>query len=209
MTATRIVRGATLAAAVVLWAVLATLLWRTKVPDGLRLPHLDAGAVFGRGLVRDATRYERLLDLLWLGATLTEIATLCVLARRGRRLARGLGLGRVNAGIVVGLVALTVVWAAGLPWALTARWWQRRHGVSYEGYGVTLVGAWGTLLGTTVAALIALALVLGLAKALRARWWLAAGPALVGIAALVQLGFPYVATLGTHPLRNARLAADI
>ena len=209
MTATRIVRGATIAAAVGLWVVLAALLWRTKVPDGLRLPHLDEDALFGRDLVRDARRYERPLDLLWLAGTLTELAVLAVLVRRGPRLAAGLGLGRVNAGIVVGVVSLTVVWAAGLPWLLGTQWWQRRHGVSYEGYLPTLLGAWGGLLTTTLAALIALAVVLGLAKALRARWWLAAAPTLVAVAAVVQLLIPYVVTIGTHPLRDRRFAAEV
>jgi hypothetical protein len=161
MTATRIVRGATIAAAATLWVVLAALLWRTRVPDGLRLPHLDEDAVFGRELVGDARRYERLLDLLWLGATLTELVVLAVLVRRGRRLAVGLGLGRVNAGIVVGVLSLTIVWAAGLPWVVAGQWWERRHGISYQGYAATLFGAWGTLLGTTFAALIVLAIVLG------------------------------------------------
>jgi len=54
MTATRIVRGATIAAAVALWIVAALFLWRTNVPDGLRLPHLDEDRLFGVDLVRRA-----------------------------------------------------------------------------------------------------------------------------------------------------------
>jgi STE24 endopeptidase len=209
MTATRILRGATLAAAGAAWFVCAALLWHTTVPEGLHLPHLDANAVFGRALVRRATDYERLLDLLWLGATLTELAVLAVLARHGRRLARGLGLGRVNAGIVVGVVCLTVVWAAGLPWAVATRWWERRHGVSYEGYAATLTHAWVGLLATTVVAFAALAVVLGLAKALGGGWWAAAVPTVVVLAAVLQLLTPLLATVGTHQLRDARLRADI
>lgn len=209
MTATRIVRGATIAAAVVLWIVAALLLWRTKVPDGLPLPHLDEDRLFGAGLVRRARDYERVLDLLWLGATLTELAVLAVLARRGRRLVHGLGLGRVNAGIVAGVVVLTVVWGAGLPWTLAAHWWERRHGISLEGYWATVVGSWGALLGTTVAAFVALAIILGFAKKLGGRWWLAAAPTIAVIALTVQLFVPYLATLGTHPLHDRALAAKI
>jgi STE24 endopeptidase len=209
MTATRIVRGATIAVAVAVWVGLGLLLWRTKVPEGLRLPHLDENAVFGRDLVRRAARYERLLDLFWLGATLTQLAVLLVLARRGRRLVRGLGLGPVNAGIVVGVVVLTVLWAAGIPWVVATAWWERRHGISYESYVSTLAGAWGTLLGTTLVAFIALAVILGYARLLRRNWWLAAGPTVVVLAAALQFGFPYLVTIGTHPLRNAELKAQI
>lgn len=209
MTATRIVRGATIAVAVALWIVAALLLWRTKVPDGLRLPQLDEDRLFGAGLVRRARDYERVLDLLWLGATLTELAVLAALARRGRRLVQGLGLGPVNAGIVAGVVVLTVVWGAGLPWTLAAQWWQRRHGISLEGYGATVLGSWGALLGTTVAAFVALSIILGLAKALGRNWWLAAAPTIAGLALVVQLVVPYLATLGTQPLRDRTLAAQV
>jgi STE24 endopeptidase len=209
MTATRIVRGATIAAAVVLWIVAALLLWRTKVPDGLRLPRLDEDRLFGADLVRRARDYERLLDLLWLGATLTQLSVLVVLARRGRRIVHGLGLGRVNAGIVAGVVVLTTLWWAGLPWVLAAQWWQRRHGISLEGYWATLVGSWGALLGTTVVALVALAIILGFASALGGRWWLAAAPTIAAIALVVQLLVPYLATLGTHPLHDRTLAAQV
>src|SRR5919206_298057 len=41
MTATRIARAATLSVAVALWLGAAWLLWRTQVPDDLRLPHVD------------------------------------------------------------------------------------------------------------------------------------------------------------------------
>jgi STE24 endopeptidase len=209
MTATRIVRGATIAVAVGLWVALVLLLWRTKVPDGLRLPHLDENAVFGRNLVRRAERYERVLDLFWLGATLAELLVLLVLARRGPRLVRGLRLGPVNAGIVAGVVVLTVTWAAGLPWVVATAWWQRRHGISYESYAATLGSAFGALLGTTLVAFVALAIILGYAKMLRRSWWLAVVPTAVVLATVLQFAFPYLATIGTHPLRNAELKAQI
>jgi STE24 endopeptidase len=209
MTATRIVRGATIAAAVALWVLVASLLWRTKVPDGLRLPHLDEDTVFGAGLVRRARDYERLLDLLWLGATITQLVVLAVLARRGRRLVLGLGLGRINAGIVAGVVVLTVVWGAGLPWVVASQWWQRRHGIAFDGYAATILQSWEALLVTTVFAFVALAIVLGFAHALGGRWWLAAVPTVAAVALVVQLVTPYLVRLGTHPLRDRGLAAEV
>src|SRR4051794_3790586 len=208
MTATRIVRGATIAAGVALWIVAALFLWRTKVPDGLSLPRLDEETVFGSRLVDRARDYERLLDFLWLGATVSQVVVLGVLARRGRRLVRGLGLGRVSAGIVAGIVVLTSLWGAGLPWVLATQWWQRRHGISFEGYAATVLQSWAALLGTTVFAFVALAIVLGFAKSFR-RWWIAAVPTIAAVAVVLQLVVPYLETLGTHPLRDRSLAAKL
>jgi STE24 endopeptidase len=209
MTATRIVRGATIAAAVAVWLVVAALLWRTMVPDDLRLPRLDEDAVFGQSLVDEARGYERALNLFWLGATVTELVVLAVCARRGSRLARGLGLGRVNAGIVVAVVTLTAVWAAGLPWVVVSQWWARRHGISFRSYAATVSEAWVTLLVTTFVAFLALAVILGLAKALRARWWLAAAPTIAALLTVIQLVSPYLVRAGTHPLRDRSLAREL
>src|SRR6266545_124193 len=130
MTATRIARPATLAvvAAAALWIVAAVALWRTKVPGDLRLPSLDAGSVFGAGAVRAGERYERFFELEWVLATVVGIAALVVLVRRGPRLARSLGLGRVNAGIITGIVVTTVLWAVSLPFEIASSWWARRTG---------------------------------------------------------------------------------
>jgi STE24 endopeptidase len=209
MTATRIVRGATIAVGIVLWIVAASFLWRTQVPHGLRLPHLDEDAVFGARLVSRARGYERLLDLLFLGATVTQLAVLVVLARRGRVLVRGLGLGRVNAGIVAGVVVLTIFWAAGLPWVVATQWWQRRHGISFDGYAATVLQSWTALLGTTVVAFAALAIILGFAASFGGRWWIAAVPTIAVVGLVFQLLVPYLATLGTHALRDPSLAAQV
>src|SRR5439155_344652 len=50
---------------------------------------------------------------------------------------------------------------------------------------------------------------LAFAKALRGRWWLAAVPTVVALALVLQFVIPYLATLGTHPVRNATLRAEI
>ena len=64
MTAIRIVRPATLAvAAVAVWALAASLLWRTKVPADLRLPSLDVRAVFGAHVVSAGTRFDRFFTM--------------------------------------------------------------------------------------------------------------------------------------------------
>src|SRR5262249_6997575 len=97
MTATRMVRGATIAVGAAVWLLLAFLLWRTTVPAGLHLPHLDERQVFGSGLVRRAVRFERFLDWNWVLATVAAISANLVMVRRGRSLVRSFGLGPVNA----------------------------------------------------------------------------------------------------------------
>ncbi len=209
MTATRMGRGATLAAAAALWAFLASLLWRTKAPHALRLPHLSPGLLLGPHALRSAERYERLLDLLWVAGTLATLAALVAMVVRAPRLARRIGLGRVNTGIVVGVVTLAVVWAASLPFAVTAAWWERRHGILLQSYGAILASSWGALLGNVLATFVLLAVALGLAQRLGGRWWLAAAPLVVGLAVLVQLLAPYLLSIGTKPLRAEPLAGEV
>jgi STE24 endopeptidase len=209
MTATRIVRGATIAAGAAVWAFLAVLLWRTTVPANLRLPHLDERTVFGAGLVRRAVHYERFLDWDWLLGTLAALTAYVAMVPRGRTLAPRLGLGNVNAGIVVGVLTFTAVWAASLPFAIAAVWWEKRHGISRENYAGAIGAAWGQLLGTTLVAVVVLAIVLVLARRLGRRWWLAAGPAIAAVLFVLQFVTPLLASLGTHPVRSPRLGAEI
>src|SRR5213083_755222 len=133
MTATRIVRGATLAVAAAIWVVLAALLWHTTVPS-LRLPQLDERAVFGAVLVHRAERYERFLVWDWIAGTLATLAAYAVIVRRARTIAPRLGLRPVNSGIVLGMLTITMVWAVSLPFAIAALWWERRHETSRETY---------------------------------------------------------------------------
>jgi STE24 endopeptidase len=209
MTATRIVRAATLAAGAVVWAVAGAVLWRTKVPDDLRLPSLNETTIFGNELVHDSQRYERFLTNSWILGTVAGLAALVWMVRRGPRLARSLGLGPVNAGIILGAVTLTVVWAVSLPFGLATEWWQRRHGISTESYGSTLALAWVGLLGTILVGFVVLAGLLLLAKKVGSWWWLAAAPLLVALFTSLQLAVPYLLTVDTHPLRDAKLLAQI
>jgi STE24 endopeptidase len=209
MTATRIVRVATLSVATVVWVLAAAALWRTKVPGHLQLPSLDENALFGARLIRRAERYERFLDIDWILGTIAGLAVLAWMARRGPGMARSLGLGRINAGIIVGAVTLTVVWAVSLPFGLAADWWQRRYGLSTESYAESLGSAWGGLLLTILVGFVILAGLLALAKELGAWWWLAAAPLLVAFFASLQFVVPYVLSIDTHPLRDRKLVATI
>ena len=84
-------------------------------------------------------------------------------------------------------------------------WWQRRHHLSNVGYASYLFGDWVTLGGEFVFLCFALAIVMGLARTLGERWWIAAAPAFVGLALLFAFIGPYLTP--THRLQNPGLRA--
>jgi STE24 endopeptidase len=209
MTATRIGRVATLAVGAAVWALAAATLWRTKVPADLQLPSLDAASVFGTNAIRAGVRYERFFDYDWLLGTVAEVVTLIVLVRRGPRLARSLGLGPVNAGIITGVVVTTVVWAVSLPFDIAAAWWSRRHGISKDSWGSIVFSPWQALLGRMFAIVIVLALLLLLARRFASSWWIPGAAIVFALAVLLQFVAPYLNRLGTHPVRAPALRAAI
>ena len=208
MTATRMGRIATLAAGAVVWFFAAALLWRTTVPADLKLPSLNERATFGAELVRDAERYERFYYLLWFLSTLVALAALGWLVRRGPRLASSLGLGRVNAGIITGVVVTTILWAVSLPFFYLSAWWDRRHGISVEPWGLIAFAPWLELLGTTFQIFLVLAVLLLLAKRFARYWWVGGAAFILGLAILLQLGLPYLARVDTKS-PSPQLAATI
>jgi STE24 endopeptidase len=210
MTATRIVRPATLAvAAVGIWTVAAVLLWRTKVPSDLDLQRLDANEVFGADVVRAGVRFDRFFAIQWVLATLVSLAVLFVVTRRGPRLVRALGLGPVNAGIVTAVVVGVVLWAVTLPFDFAAAWWSRRHGILQESWLTIVFSPLGGLYAATAVTTLVFAVLLLLAKRFARVWWLAAGTVVLALALGLQLGFPYLQRLRTHSVRSPRLAAQI
>jgi STE24 endopeptidase len=209
MTATRIGRVATLAVAALVWALAASALWRTKVPANLHLPRLDPQAVFGAEAVRAGVGYERFLDYSWALGTIAKLGALAVMVRRGPRLARSLGLGPVNSGLITGVVVITVLWAVSLPFAIAAAWWDRRHGISKESWGTSLLSSWQGLLSGTVTAVVALAIVLLLAKRYARAWWIGAAAILLALAVIQQFALPYANRIGTHSIRSPQLAAAV
>jgi STE24 endopeptidase len=209
MTATRIGRLATLAVLVALWVVAAVLLWRTKVPQNLHLSSLDPNEVFGRKAVLAGERYERFLDYTWLLGTIASLVALVVMVRRAPQLSRSLGLGRVNAALVTGIVVLTVVWAVSIPFTLAAAWWERRHGISKESWDSIVFTPWPELLAATFAAVVVLGVLLLLAKRFERTWWIAGGVVLLALGFVIQFAFPYLNRIGTHPVRSDRIAKAI
>jgi STE24 endopeptidase len=165
--------------------------------------------VFGAGVVRAGVRYERFLDYEWLLGTIVSLIVLIVMVRRGPRLARSLGLGRVNAGLITGVVVTTVLWAVSVPFDLAAAWWERRHGISTEDWGTIVLRPWEGLLATTFGTVVVLAIFLLLAKRFARNWWIGAATALLLLGFVLQFVLPYVNRYGTHPIRQPKLAAAV
>jgi STE24 endopeptidase len=207
-------RGAALALATLsvlvtaaLWALAAHELWRSTVPAGLPLPHVDARRFFSASFLRQSSSYDRFLDVDGLLATLTLLIVLALYARRGHRLIRESAAGRIGTGILLGMLGFALVWLAEVPFGLAAVWWERRHHVSHQGYLASLIDSFLALGSRFVFVALALAIAMGLAGALRRWWWIVATPLFAALALLSSFLSPYLIPK-THPLRNPAIAAD-
>jgi STE24 endopeptidase len=196
-----------LLAAGALWALCAHELWRSSVPSGLHLPHVDAQRVFGSAFLRRSASFDRFLYIDGLLASLTLLAVLALYARRGQRLMRESAAGRVGTGMLLGMLGFALVWLAQVPFGLAAVWWERRHGISHQGYADALLESFLGLGGRFLFISLGLAVTMGLAGALRRSWWLAAAPLLAAVALLFTFLSPYLLAK-THALRDPVLAAD-
>ena len=165
--------------------------------------------MFGADAVRAGIRYERFLDYAWLLGTIASLAALIVMVRRGPRLASSLGLGRVNAGLITGVVVTTVLWAVSLPFAFAAAWWERRHGISTEDWGTIIFTPWEGLLAATFGTTIVLAVFLLLAKRYARNWWIGAAAFLLALGFVAQFALPYVNRYGTHSITAPKLVAAV
>jgi STE24 endopeptidase len=105
------------------------------------------------------------------------------------------------------MVLLVTLWFVQLPFSLADLWWQHHWGLGPFDVLAWLSGQWATLGPQAVSAMATIVLIVGLAGRFR-RWWLLATPIVVAIAALFAFTSGWLLAGGTHPLRNARLAAD-
>ncbi|HEY8315228.1 MAG TPA: M48 family metalloprotease, partial [Gaiellaceae bacterium] len=181
------------------------LLWQSKVPASLHLPHLDPHTYFTAAQLQAAAHFSRVNDLLFWGTTLVQLGALAVYARYGFRWARESAAGPLGTGMLLGMLGFALVWAVELPFGVLELWWQRRHQLTSIGYVSYLFGNWFSLGAEFVFLCFALAIVMGFARALGERWWLAAAPAFVGLALLFAFISPYLTP--THRLQDPALRA--
>ena len=205
MTRRQAARIALPAALATVWAVSAYLLWQSKVPSSLHLPQLDPHTYFTSAQLHATARFSHVGDLLFWGTTLAQIAALGAFAVWGIRWARESAAGPLGTGMLLGMLGFALVWLVELPFGVLDLWWQRRHHLSSVGYAAYLFGDWFALGGEFVFLCFALAIVMGFARKLAERWWIAAAPAFVGLALLFAFIGPYLTP--THRLQNPALRA--
>jgi STE24 endopeptidase len=109
--------------------------------------------------------------------------------------------------MLLGMLGFGVVWLAQVPFGLVALWWQRRYGVSHQGYVPWLIDSFFNLGSTFLFVCLALLVTMGLAGVMRRWWWVAAAPVLVAIGLLFTFVSPYLIP-STSPLRSPQLVAD-
>jgi STE24 endopeptidase len=191
-----------------LWALAAHALWHSTVPGNLSLPHVDPRSLFSRSFLARSSSYESFLAVDGLLADLALILALALYAWRGQRLMRESAAGRIGTGMMLGMLGFGVVWIAELPFDLAAVWWERRHGVSHQGYLSSVLGSFLALGGQFVFVALALLVAMGLAGVLARWWWAVAAPAFAAIALLSSFLSVYLLP-NTHPLHNPQTLADV
>jgi STE24 endopeptidase len=191
-----------------LWAVSAWLLWRTRVPGDLHLPRLRARDFFSAAQLDRSEHYQRFLGIDWVLAQVALLAVLAGYAVGGARFARESSAGRLGTGMLLGMLGFALVWLAQFPFGLAGLWWERRHGVSRQGYFEWIVESWWELGGEFLFLCLALLIVMGLAKPLRRSWPLVGAPMFVGLALLVGFLQPYLLP-ATHRLHDGPVVADV
>ncbi len=189
------------------WWVASRWLLPTTVPSGLSLAHLDPTHYFSQAFLRRSASYERFLDVDALLAEVTLVVVLCVYAVRGHRLMRESAAGPIGTGMLLGMLGFAIVWIAELPFGLAAVWWERRHGVSHQGYVTWVVESFTGLGGKFVFVSFALLVAMWLGRVLGRWWWAVAAPAFAGIALLFAFMTPFLIP-SVHPLRDPKLLAE-
>jgi STE24 endopeptidase len=206
-TATRIARTGTLAAAAIAWCACAWLLARTTVPS-LRLSGVDPHRYFAPRLLTRTERFARGEDVLFAVRTLAALGALALLSmvvpRRVGRSRRGRTIRTIAAATVV----LVTLWLVQAPFAVADLWWQHHWGLAPFDLAGWLEGQASSAGPEAVAALVVAVLLVALAARSR-RWWLIAAPIVVALVACFLLVSGWLAAVGTEPLRDARLVADV
>jgi STE24 endopeptidase len=190
------------------WIWAAHALWHTSVPSGLRLPHVDPRTLFTSSYLRRASSYERFLAVDQVLAEVALLVVLVIYARRGHRLMRESAAGRIGTGMMLGMLGFALVWLAEVPFGLASVWWERRHGVSHQGYPAYLLQSFLGLGGRFVFVSLALLVAMGLAGPLRRWWWVGAAPAFAALALLSTFLSIYLVP-DTRPLRYPSTAGDV
>ena len=196
-----------LAALAAAWVFAITQLLHTSVPSGLHLPHVDPSAYFTPAQLHRARSYERFVRVDFVLSEIALLAALVGYALRGERLERESAAGRVGTGLLLGMLGLAIVWIARLPFGLAEVWWERRHGISHQGYVSWVLDSFFGLGGAFLSICLVIAIVMGFAGWLRNRWWIPGVPAIVAVGVLLAFITPFLIP-SVHRLHDPQLRAD-
>jgi STE24 endopeptidase len=203
----RLVAALALALLAGIYAVAFVLLWRSSVPGDLRLPSADVQEYFGASELEKARDYQLFVRINFVLSQVALLVVLGLYAVLGPRFARESAAGRIGTGMLLGMIGLAFLWLAQLPFGLAQLWWERRHGISFMGYGRWVLENWLGLGGAFLFICLAILIVMALAAPLRDLWWLAGAPVFVGLALLFAFLFPYLIP-SVHPVRDQAVLAQ-
>ncbi len=189
------------------WAAAAWLLWQSKVPSSLHLPHVDTSSLFPASELHRADSYDRGASLLALAGILVELAVFAVYAWWGPGFVRDSAAGPIGTGMLLGMLGFGLLWLAEVPGTAAELWWDRRYGVSHASYWHQILGGWLALGFEFVLLCVALAIVMGFARLVGNWWWILAAPVFVGLVALFAFVSPWLQT--THAVTDPALRASI
>jgi STE24 endopeptidase len=207
-------KRAAVLAVLAVWIISGAVLWRTQVPQ-LDLPDLEPRAYFAADQLERIADYRRVTRLLLVASLLLQLAVIAVIVWKAGAIADFLGgalHGRIRTGVGVGLFVALALWIVLLPIGAISHWWQRRYGLSAQGYPGWLRDGALSLGVRMVLVAIAVAAAMFLAGKLGSAWWLAGAPVLVALAALFTLLQPLVVEPlfnRFEPVRDRRLVTDI
>lgn len=184
------------------WLYAASRLWQTSVPDNLRLPHVNVGALVGASELHRAQHFSFGLDLFGIAGLLLPLVVLALYARWGHRFMGESAAGPIGTGMLLAMLGLAILWIAMLPGNVGELWWLRRYGIEKTGYTEFVVGTWEGLGLDFLLICLTILIVMGLARFMGNRWWLAGAPVFIGIAVLFTFAQPYLS--GLQPIKDHR-----
>jgi STE24 endopeptidase len=190
-----------------LWAAAVYVLWQSKVPNGLDLPHVDENSYFSDEALDRADDYALFLRVNFLLSQAALVAMLGLYAWRGARFARESAAGRIGTGMLLGMIGLALVWLVQVPFGLAGHWWDRRHDITKVGYLEWAVTNYFSLGFAFLFISLAILIVMALAAVTREYWWALGAPAFVGLALLFAFVFPYLVP-DLHRIEDPQIAAD-
>jgi STE24 endopeptidase len=102
--------------------------------------------------------------------------------------------------MLLAMLGLAILWMAMLPSSIGQLWWLRRYGIVKTGYAEMVIGTWSGLGGEFLFICLTILIVMGFARLMGDRWWLAGAPVFVGLALLFTFVQPYLSAL--EPIKD-------